>query len=104
VIDALAAINVSSPGADQTGATNLASSGGANIVVGRSYQAGADGGVMSWTLGASVTWAIIAASMKPAASGTEHTGEVTDGGEFGDSVGAVTGGRYVTVTRFNDIQ
>lgn len=35
---------------------------------GASYQAGADGGVMSWTVAASDQWAIIAAALKPASS------------------------------------
>lgn len=55
-------------GADQTQIRfNPATSGSTTVRGSASYQDGADGGVMTTTLGAAGTWAALAVSMKPAA-------------------------------------
>ena len=59
-----------SVGANQTVIHDGATS---SSMAGMSYQAGADGGVMSWTLGATDNWAILAVALKPF--------ETDDGGE-----------------------
>ena len=58
-------------GADQTEVKNTGGVAADSTVRGASsYQAGADGGVMTWTLGASKPWAAVALPILP------HTGEV----------------------------
>ena len=68
VVDCVVAANPNSIGANQT---LLAEGNVSGRQVGASYQAGADGGVMSWTRdgGGSMPWAIVAVSVKPAGAG-----------------------------------
>lgn len=65
--DGVAADSGSAPtvGANQTAVLAVSANGESR---GASYQAGADGGVMSWGLSTSTTWAMAAAPVKPVAT------------------------------------
>jgi hypothetical protein len=78
-------------GADQTQIANNFASASNTIRLGASYQDGADGGVMTATLGTSQDWAMIAASMKPAAEApTATTRRLINGGLINN--GLINGG------------
>jgi hypothetical protein len=76
-------------GADQTQIVTNTFTDTNSIRMGSSYQAGADGGVMTATLGSSADWATIAASMKPAAEAAT-TRRLINGGLINN--GLINGG------------
>ncbi|KKK64976.1 hypothetical protein LCGC14_2978790, partial [marine sediment metagenome] len=65
-------------GADQTEPTAGGATVASKMTGGWSYQAGADGGVMSWTLGTSKQWASVAVPIKPASTTSRSVMFVSD--------------------------